>query len=114
MSEIDIALEKISVFVKDLHSYESLYNSADYQEAEAHQAFTSHNNHKGNADTELMMRTMKEELLWLREWQSSAEVIETLNGWIETYNREHLHSSPSYQSPEKFEESYNLCHKTIN
>ena len=32
------------------------------------QAFTSYNNPKGNADTDRMMRTMKEELLWLREW----------------------------------------------
>jgi putative transposase len=31
------------------------------------QAFTSYNNPKGNADTERLMRTLKEELLWLRE-----------------------------------------------
>jgi transposase InsO family protein len=35
------------------------------------QAFTSYNNPKGNADTERMMRTLKEELLWLREWPSA-------------------------------------------
>jgi hypothetical protein len=28
-----------------------------------HQAFTSYNNPKGNADTERMMRTLKEELI---------------------------------------------------
>jgi hypothetical protein len=33
-----------------------------------HQAFTCHNNPKGNADMERMMRTLKEELLWLQEW----------------------------------------------
>jgi transposase InsO family protein len=77
-----------------------------------HQAFTSYNNPKGNADTERMMRTLKEELLWLREWNSSAEVIEALNHWIESYNREYLHSALAYQTPEKFEEDYNLCHKT--
>src|SRR5918999_947113 len=33
-----------------------------------HQAFTSDNNPKGNADTERFMRTLKEECLWLREW----------------------------------------------
>ena len=32
------------------------------------QAFTSYNNPKGNADTERFMRTLKEELVWLREW----------------------------------------------
>jgi putative transposase len=30
-----------------------------------HQAFTSSNNPKGNADTERAMRTLKEECLWL-------------------------------------------------
>lgn len=38
------------------------------------QAFTSYNNPKGNADTERLMRTPKEELLWLREWTSSLEL----------------------------------------
>jgi transposase InsO family protein len=33
------------------------------------QAFTSYNNPKGNADTERMMRTLKEEFIWLREWR---------------------------------------------
>jgi len=31
------------------------------------QAFTSYNNPKGNADTQRLMRTLKEELIWLRE-----------------------------------------------
>jgi putative transposase len=35
-----------------------------------HQAFTSDNNPKGNADTERVMRTLKEECLWLQEWTS--------------------------------------------
>jgi len=33
------------------------------------QAFTAYNNPKGNADTERFMRTMKEECLWLQEWE---------------------------------------------
>jgi hypothetical protein len=38
------------------------------------QAFTSGNNPKGNADTERLMWTLKEELLWLREWTSPCQV----------------------------------------
>ncbi|MBL0349504.1 MAG: hypothetical protein IPP68_03885 [Elusimicrobia bacterium] len=34
------------------------------------QAFTSYNNPKGNVDTERVNRTLKEELVWLREWDS--------------------------------------------
>ena len=36
-----------------------------------HQAFTSYNNPKGNADTERFMRTLKEERLWLQERNAS-------------------------------------------
>jgi len=35
---------------------------------EVEEVFTSYNNPKGNADTERMIRTLKEELFWLREW----------------------------------------------
>jgi len=34
------------------------------------QAFTSYNNPKGNGDTERVMRTFKEEKVWLTEWKS--------------------------------------------
>lgn len=35
---------------------------------EIHQACTSYNHPKGNADTERGLRTLQEECLWLREW----------------------------------------------
>jgi putative transposase len=72
-----------------------------------HQAFTSYNNPKGNADTERVFRTMKEELLWLREWNSPFELIEQLKSWIEYYNKEYLHSALGYKSPNRFEKEYN-------
>ena len=37
---------------------------------EVEHIFTSCNNLKGNADTERMIRTMKEEPNWLKEWRS--------------------------------------------
>jgi transposase InsO family protein len=70
------------------------------------QAFTSYNNPKGNADTERVFRTMKEELLWLREWQSPFELTDSLSKWIEYYNKEYLHSTLGYKSPNKFKEEY--------
>jgi len=70
------------------------------------QAFTSYNNPKGNADTERIFRTMKEELLWLREWQSPFELVDALSRWINSYNRYYLHSALGYRSPNKFEEEY--------
>ena len=70
------------------------------------QAFTSYSNPKGNADTERVFRTMKEELLWLREWHSPFELTEALSRWVEYYNRSYLHWSLGYNSPIKFGEEY--------
>jgi putative transposase len=76
------------------------------REMEITQAFTSYNNPKGNADTERVFRTMKEELLWLKEWTSPFELADALGAWIPYYNGEYLHSALGYKSPEKFEEEY--------
>lgn len=71
------------------------------------QAFTSYNNPKGNADTERVFQTMKEELLWLREWTSPFELADALGNWIDGYNQSYLHSSLGYKTPIKVEEEYN-------
>jgi putative transposase len=70
------------------------------------QAFTSYNNPKGNADTERFFRTMKEELLWLREWDSPLELINELDDWIESYNRDYLHSALGYRTPVQTEREF--------
>lgn len=67
------------------------------------QAFTSYNNPKGNADTERMMRTLKEELVWINEWKNPQDFFGKLDSWIEYYNNEYLHSSLKYQTPANFE-----------
>lgn len=72
------------------------------------QAFTSYNNPRGNADTERVFRTMKEELLWLREWTSPFELVDALKDWISSYNESYLHSTLGYKSPTKFEEEYRI------
>jgi len=77
-----------------------------------HQAFTSYNNPKGNADTERMMRTLKEELIWLREWRDPHELSKALDLWIETYNETWLHSALGYRPPNRVEETYNLTTRT--
>ncbi len=77
-----------------------------------HQAFTSYNNPKGNADTERMIRTLKEECLWLREWTGYWELKENLESWIEYYNRQYLHSTLGYKPPSQFENEYYLSRQT--
>lgn len=72
-------------------------------ELEIKQAFTSYNNPKGNADTERMMRTLKEELVWINDWESPSSFIQALDCWIDKYNNEYFHSSLKYQTPVAFE-----------
>jgi putative transposase len=70
------------------------------------QAFTSYNNPKGNADTERFFRTLKEELLWLRDWASPFELLNELDEWVTSYNTSYLHSALGYRSPAQFEAEY--------
>jgi len=71
-----------------------------------HQAFTSYNNPKGNADTERFMRTLKEERLWLQEWTCPLALMRALKGWLAHYNEYYLHSALGYQAPRQFERDY--------
>ncbi len=71
------------------------------------QIFTSYDNSKGNADTERMMGTIKEEVIWLNEFSSLEEAKEKIGQWIEVdYNKFYVHSEPRYISPKEFEELY--------
>lgn len=70
------------------------------------QIFTSYNNPKGNAETERFMRTMKEELLWLEEFDSVAEARAAIGEWLQEYNLEYPHSMLSYHSPLEYEGLY--------
>jgi len=73
---------------------------------EVKQVFTSYNYPKGNADTERMIRTMKEELFWLREWENEGKRNLELDKWVDYYNRNYLHSSHAYRTPIQAEKEY--------
>ena len=70
------------------------------------QIFTSFNNPKGNADTERMMRTMKEELVWSNEFDSFEQLKLALDLWIKDYNENYLHSALGYMPPNVFEQRW--------
>jgi transposase InsO family protein len=76
------------------------------------QTFTSYNNPKGNADTERLMRTLKEEFLWLRQWTSPLELERALTAWIEWYNTRYLHSALGYRTPCQVEQQHLASHGT--
>ena len=71
------------------------------------QIFTSYNNHKGNAETERHIRTIKEEILWLNEFDSLEEAEQSITYWIEEfYNKKYVHSKLNMMSPVEFENEY--------
>lgn len=70
---------------------------------EIKQIFTCYDNPKGNADTERVIRTLKEDLIWLKEWESPFELEEALKNWILKYNTDFPHSSLGYKTPVQFE-----------
>lgn len=67
------------------------------------QAFTSFNNPKGNADTERLMRTLKEDYIWLSEWETITDANQGVVDMVNHYNNDYLHSSLNYLSPVEFD-----------
>lgn len=67
---------------------------------------TSYSNPKGNAETERLIRTFKEEVIWPYEFDQYAEAIAAVVNFIDFYNHQYPHSSLGYLSPVKFEENY--------
>ncbi|NGX38783.1 MAG: hypothetical protein KR126chlam1_00094 [Chlamydiae bacterium] len=53
-----------------------------------------------------MLRTLKEELVWLREWSSYYETERALEEGIKGYNENYLHSAHGYRTPEWVEKNY--------
>ncbi len=58
------------------------------------------------------MRTLKEELIWLREWRSHQELQETLAKWVGHYNERYPHPALGYKTPTPFEHEYHPSHLT--
>lgn len=84
--------------------------SIAFMEASSHmgieQIFTSYNNPKGNAETERVFRTLKEEIIWTREYESMSQLEKAIQEWVNYYNTRYLHSSLGYKSPVQIEEEY--------
>lgn len=60
----------------------------------------------GNAVAERVIRTMKEECIWLRDWRSRAELEAALTTWWQKYNDERPHQSLRWQTPSEVREQH--------
>ena len=63
------------------------------------QIFASYSNPKGNADTERVIRTLKEDLVWPREFDSVQAFEAALKQWVKDYNEDFPHSALNYETP---------------
>ena len=66
------------------------------------QIFTTWNNPKGNADTERVFRTLKEDLLWPYDWDNPFELEKALQKWVHDYNTDFPHQTLKFITPSEF------------
>ena len=70
------------------------------------QIFTTWSNHKGNSDTERVMRTIKEDIVWPYDWDNPFEFEVTLGKWVSQYNNDFPHQSLNNMTPEQYFENH--------
>ena len=56
----------------------------------------------GNAVAERVIRTMKEEVIWLRDWDSADELREALLAWQVRYNTRRPHQALGWKPPAEY------------
>jgi transposase InsO family protein len=56
----------------------------------------------GNAVVERFIRTMKEEVIWLRDWNTAAELREAINAWLVKYHTRRAHQSLGWMTPSEY------------
>lgn len=71
------------------------------------QIFTTWSNPKGNSDTERVMRTLKEDLVWTYDWDNPFAFSEALDKWIIAYNTDYPQQALNNMTPEQYFNSFN-------
>lgn len=70
------------------------------------QIFATFNNPKGNADTERVIRAIKEEVFWINEFETIEEANASMNEFVRFYNNEYCHSSLNYMCAVEYYEKW--------
>jgi transposase InsO family protein len=68
------------------------------------QIFTTWSNPKGNSDTERVMRTIKEDIVWPYDWDNPFEFEVRLAKWINDYNTDFPNQALGNLTPRQFYE----------
>lgn len=56
----------------------------------------------GNAVAERVIRTLKEEVVWLRDWESIDELRAALAAWVKRYNEQRPHQALDWKTPAEY------------
>lgn len=56
----------------------------------------------GNAVAERVIRTMKEEVVWLRDGETADELLKALLAWQRRYNTERPHQALGWRTPTEY------------
>lgn len=56
----------------------------------------------GNAVVERVIRTLKEEVVWLRDWESLDELRAALEAWVKRYNEQRPHQALGWKTPAEY------------
>jgi transposase InsO family protein len=70
------------------------------------QIFTSWSNPKGNADTERVIRTLKEDLNWCYDWDHPFDFQRALDKWVNNYNQDFPHQNLGYRTSCQYYQEY--------
>ncbi len=68
------------------------YKQECYQ-LDINQIFTTWSKPKGNADTERVIRRIKENLMWPNDWENPFDFADALKRYIKDYNTDHPHQA---------------------
>ena len=66
------------------------------------QIFASWSNPKGNADTERVLRTLEEDLVWPHDRDNPFDFQRALKQWFNDYNNDFPHQTLDYMTPAQF------------
>ncbi|MBZ4644065.1 MAG: Integrase core domain [Deferribacteraceae bacterium] len=60
-----------------------------------------------------VIRTIKEEVFWINEFETIEEANAAMNEFVKFYNNEHCHSSLNYMSPVEYYEKWKNEQKNV-
>jgi transposase InsO family protein len=85
----------------------SLKYKKECAQLDINQIFTTWSNPKGNADTERVIRRIKENLVWPNDWENPFDFADAAVKFIMDYNTDFPHQALKYMTPSQFNESFN-------